>query len=419
MRQHGFGALALFGDAGMDSDGALRVEFDGGAILRRDLGAADAVERRRRIGHLDETGEADAAIDAFLAQCLLLGAQAGVIDHRVEMRESLVMRELFKLEARRGLRRIAVIGKQIAAADFQRVHADFRRGEFDQTFGDRDGDRMTDGAVLAHEVFVLEHDARLGAVVRTVVRAAGQINDLISLDARRARVNRVGTDAGEIVDLEGGDDTVFGDADLALDAVIAGVNVGDETLDAVGDELDWAFEQLRQRDRRHLIGISVHLDAERAADILGQHAHLRLRQIEMPGEQVLHHVRRLRRMIDGQALFAFVPVGDDGAALGADAGVAAGDEGGFDHRVRVGKRLVDLADIELSLEAQIVAQTGVDHRRGGIERRFRIGDGGQFLIDNVDQFAGVLGLRARARDHGADRFALPAGAVDRDGRLRR
>ena len=35
------------------------------------------------------------------------------------------------------------------------------------------------------------------------------------------------------------------------------------------------------------------------------------------------------------------------------------------------------------------------------------------------QLAAVLGLGARARDHGADRLAGPAGAVDRDGVLRR
>ena len=76
----------------------------------------------------------------------------------------------------------------------------------------------------------------------------------------------------------------------------------------------------------------------------------------MLGEQVLHHVRRLRALIDRHALLAFVPVGDDGARLGGDAGVAAEHEGGFDHRVGFGEGLVDRADIELALEAEIVAE---------------------------------------------------------------
>ena len=58
----------------------------------------------------------------------------------------------------------------------------------------------------------------------------------------------------------------------------------------------------------------------------------------------------------------------------------------------------------------------MDHRRLGVERGFRIGDGGQRLVIDLDQLAGVLGLRARARDHGADRLALPAGALDGDRR---
>ena len=76
----------------------------------------------------------------------------------------------------------------------------------------------------------------------------------------------------------------------------------------------------------------------------------------MLGEQVLHHVRRLRALIDRHALLAGVPVGDDGARLVADAGVAAEDEGRFDHGVGIGEGLVDVADIELALETEIVAE---------------------------------------------------------------
>jgi hypothetical protein len=50
--------------------------------------------------------------------------------------------------------------------------------------------------------------------------------------------------------------------------VVAGVDVGGEALQTVGDELDRAPQQHRQRDRRHLVGIGVDLDAERAADVL-------------------------------------------------------------------------------------------------------------------------------------------------------
>ena len=142
-------------------------------------------------------------------------------------------------------------------------------------------------------------------------------------------------------------------------------------------------------------------------------------ETEVLGEQVLHHVRRLRALIDGQALLAGIPVGDDGARLVGDAGMAAEHECRLDHRVRLGKTLVGIAGIERALEGEIVAERGMDHRRRRIERGFGVGDGGQRLVVDVDQRAGVFGFGARARDHGAHRFALPAGALDGDGVLRR
>jgi hypothetical protein len=50
--------------------------------------------------------------------------------------------------------------------------------------GHRDRDRVPDRAVLAHHVLVLEHHRALGAVFLVLVRAAGEIEDLVALDAR-------------------------------------------------------------------------------------------------------------------------------------------------------------------------------------------------------------------------------------------
>ena len=139
----------------------------------------------------------------------------------------------------------------------------------------------------------------------------------------------------------------------------------------------------------------------------------------MLGEQVLHHVRRLRALIHGQALFARIPVGDDGARLVGDAGVAAEHERRFHDRIGFGKPLVGVAGVQNPLEGEIVAKLGMDHRRLGVERGFRVRHGGEHLIVDADQRASVLGLGAALGDHGAHRLALPAGALDRDGMLRR
>ena len=329
------------------------------------------------------------------------------------------MRELLEFQAGGAGRRIFVVGIQIAPPQLCRIHADLRRRKLHQTLGDRSRDRVADRAVLAHHVLVLKHHAGAGAVVRARIGAADQAYDLIGLDAAGARIDRVGADAGQVVDLERGDGAVIFHADLRLDAVIAGVNVGRKTFEAVGDKLDRALEQFRQRHRRHLVGVDVHLDAERAADVLGQHPHLVLFQTQMLGEDVLRHVRRLRALIHGEALLAGIPVGDDGARLVGDAGMAAEHEGRVDHRIGLGKTFVGVAGIERALEGEVVTERGMDHGRCRIERSFGVGDGGKNLVIDIDKGAGVFGLRARARDHGAHRLALPAGALHRDGVLRR
>ena len=403
----------------MDRDVALRVELHRCAVLRGDARAADAVEGRGGVGHLDEGGKADAAVDALFAQTRLLGAEPRVVHHRVEIGQRLVVRQFLEFQPRRRLRRIGIVGEQVTPAQLQRVHTDLRRGEFDETFRHRHRDRMADGAVLAHHIFIGEDDAGLRPVVRAGVGPADEVHHLVRLDAGGARIDGVGADAGEVVDLEGGDGAVVLDADLRLDAVVAGVDVGDEAFQPVGDELDRALQHLRQRHRRHLVGIGVHLDAEGAADVLGHDAHLVMTEGQVFGEQVLHHVRRLRALIHGQAVLAGVPVGDDRARLVGNAGMAAGDEGRLDHGVGFGEGLVDGAHLELALEAEIVAERGMDHRGLGIERGLGIGDRRQFFVSHVDQLAGVLRLCARLGDDRAHRLALPAGALHRDRRLRR
>ena len=249
------------------------------------------------------------------------------------------MRQQLEPQARRRRAGIGVIGNQIAAADFDRIHADFCSREIDQPFRHRAGDGMADGAILAHHILVLEHDAGPRAIVLRHIGTADQIDDLVGLDGAGARIHRIGTDAGEIVDLERRDGAVALDADPALAAMIAGVNIGVEAFDPVGDEFDRPAQQFRQRIGRHLVGVDVDLDAERAADILADHANLRLLKAEMQRRDVLHHVRRLGALVDRQPRLGGVPVGDHRARLQRHAGVPAEDEIRLHHLVGIGKRL--------------------------------------------------------------------------------
>ena len=166
LRKNGLGALPLFGDAGLADHGAGSIELQRRAVLRGDARAADAVEGRRRIGHFDEGGKADAAMNAARAQLRLLGAQRLVIHHLENLIERRMMRQAFEFQARGAGRRIGIIGKKIAPPQLRRIHADLERGLLDQAFGHRGRDRMADRAVLAHDILILEHDAGAGAIVR-------------------------------------------------------------------------------------------------------------------------------------------------------------------------------------------------------------------------------------------------------------
>ena len=98
----------------------------------------------------------------------------------------------------------------------------------------------------------------------------------------------------------------------------------------------------------------MHLDAERAADILADHAHLRLPEAQMQRRDILHHVRRLGTLIDGQPRFRGVPVSHHRARLQCHAGVPSKDKLRLYNLVGVGKGLVNGAGVVISLEGQVV-----------------------------------------------------------------
>ena len=134
----------------------------------------------------------------------------------------------------------------------------------------------------------------------------------------------------------------------------------------------------------------------------------------MLGEEILHHVGRLRAVIGREARVAGVPVRHNGARLVGHARVATEHERRLHDRIGFCKTVVGLARSMHTLEREIVAELGMDDRRAGIERRLGVGHCLQLLVLDLDQLAGVLGFCARARDNRAHRLALPAGTLDRN-----
>ena len=209
------------------------------------------------------------------------------------------------------------------------------------------------------------------------------------------------------------------DSDLALATMIAGVNIGVEAFDPVGHEFDRPPQHFRQCIGRHLVGIDVDLDAEGAADILADHADLRFLQAEMHCRNILHHVRRLRALIDRQPCLRCVPIGHHGARLQRDAGMAPENELGFDHLVRFGESRSTSPALWVRSKARLSPSeawmTGV---AGSSAVRMSVTASSSLILD-CNVLRGVLGRGTARRHDGRDRFALPADALDCDGILRR
>ena len=324
------------------------------------------------------------------------------------------------LEAHAGGRRarIGAVLHQVLEAEGDRVHAHRLGTEIDQALGDGRRDRVADRAVLAGRHLVLEHDRGLGAVVGEVVGAAHQVDDLVAFHRAGAGIDRVGADAGQVVDVEGGDAPLRVDGHAALDAVVARVDVGGEALQAIGDELDRSAHDLGDHRHRDLVRVDVHLDAVAAADIAADDAHGAERQLEVPGQHLLHHVRRLRRMVDGERGVALVELGEDRARLQRHAGVATGVEGRLDDLVRASEGVGDVAALVDALEDEVVAEIGMDDRRCLVEGRLHVGDRREHLPGDRDLGCGVLGGGAAVGHDGGDRLAGPGRRRERQRQLR-
>ena len=314
---------------------------------------------------------------------------------------------------------VGVVGIHVAAPDLDRVHADGGGGHVHETLGDRHGDGMAHRAILAGRGLVLEDDRRLRAVVGKVVGAAAEVHHLVALDGRGAGIDRIGPDAGPVVDVDGEDLSLRIHRDLRLDLVVAGVDVGGETLQPVGDELYRAAHDLGDGGGRDLVGVDMHLDPVGPAHVAADHPHPAFGNVEVLGQNRLDHVRRLGGVVGGHLPLGRVPVDEDGTGFERDAGVPRGAEAGRDHLVGRGHRGLHVAFFVQPPEGEVVAEVGVDHRRAGIERGHRVGDHRKRVVVHVDPGGAVLCRGAGRGDDGHHRLAHPCRAVDRQRVLRR
>ena len=120
----------------------------------------------------------------------------------------------------------------------------------------------------------------------------------------------------------------------------------------------------------------MHLDAEASPHVLADDADVVLGQVEVPREDVLHHVGRLERVVHGQPPLRGVEVGEDGPRLEGDPGVATHGEGLAEDGVGLREGAVGITRGEVEPEREVVTELGMDDRRRRIEGGLGIGDGG-------------------------------------------
>ncbi len=121
-------------------------------------------------------------------------------------------------------------------------------------------------------------------------------------DRTGERVARVGAEVQLHVHADAEQHAVVGDRGLDVGALLACLAADGEVLEAVLDPLHRPAEVDRGRDHRDLVALHAVLQAEPAADVVGEHADVLHRDVDLRRQKQPQHVRRLRRRVDREVL---------------------------------------------------------------------------------------------------------------------
>ena len=267
-----------------------------------------------------------------------------------------MQRHVFRRIAADAGQRIVFVPVIIDAPEFDRVDPRLRRRLVDQDLGHGAADRHPDPAEHADDALVHIGDPGAGVIVgqRIGRRGAGDRHQAFS--EAETDIGGVGTHRQRIVEIHRRDFAVGIDTHFRGAEMIARLTVDQEGFQPVGGVFHRFAEHFRNRGNRHFLAVDVDLEAETAADIRRNHPHLVFRNIEMTGVDVLHLIRRLVRLMDGQAFLDRIPFRQDRPSFEGHRRMAAEFEFMLhrERRRRQGRR--GIAGIGRMLETQIVAQ---------------------------------------------------------------
>ena len=252
-----------------------------------------------------------------------------------------------------------------------------------------------DGAIL-HAVDAVRPDDRADRLAELKRRAPGIGADVVE----RAHLHRA--DQAQVVE-----------RDLDVEVALGAVNVAAaHVLQAVLDQPHRKTEPAREVADQHRV-LDAALDAVAAADVdVVVHSHRGARQPERERDLV-GEARHLDRGQDVEDLAPGIPAREH--AEGLDRHRRAAPPGHAQRQpVRaLGEILLDLAPDEGAIEQHVGAVIRMHDRAARHVGRLAVEHERQRLVFDADHLGGVLGERARVRDHGRDPF--PGIARDVDG----
>ena len=219
-------------------------------------------------------------------------------------------------------------------------------------------------------------------------------------------MDQVGAAAGDVVDRHGLDHAFVCDCNAHVDNVSACMNISQKRFAAISAELDRAFQHHADGGSCHFVRINVQLDAEAAAKVGADNAHLVFAETELACVNGALNVRYLAGLVQGQLSRGGLKIGDHAARLKRHARLSANFEAPFDDVVSCFEHLVDLTGVDVESPGRIGFKPGV-HQHIVIRSLAQTARGRQYFIIDCHQLRGVFSDSARFGDHGGHRFSFP------------
>ena len=389
---------------GVALTGRLHIEIDGERAVAGE-GEPGALERRAA-GMLEHAGNADAAIFAARFRCAPARLEAIVTGERQRLVEDGRKIAAVIGGADGGLVGHGGGGNKVAPPQLYRIDAGDARGLLDHALEHVVRLRPSGAAIGRGRNCIGEDAARAHIDMPDVVHAGQAAGEIPRRDVG-ANGADIGAEIGGVADAQRQEAALAVERQFRLGIEVARLGVAEKRLGTSRHPMNRAAEFLGGDQLRDVFRIGAGLQAESAADVVGQHPQALLRHVHDGNQDVAHGAGALRA--DAQR----VTVGRGIVARGGAARLDRGDSHALihdrdaRHEFCRGEDGIDLAGIGLGIggrprpvDGEIARSLRPDLRRAGFKRGARVGHRGERVVFDRYELGGILrGERALGDDH--------------------